>query len=77
MKFMLWVAVFLVVGFFGLGFARMSTPEGQEKAAARHAIDACWEDQKRKSLDPAQQRFISGACEGMEAKFVSKFGHRP
>lgn len=77
MKVALWIAVLLVVGFFGLGFARLSTPEGQERANARHAIDACWDDQKRKSLDPSTQRFVAGVCEGMEAKFVAKYGHRP
>jgi hypothetical protein len=49
----------------------------EQKSMARQAIEACWEDQKRKSLDPAQQRFIAGACESMEAKFVAKFGYKP
>lgn len=77
MKFMLWLAVFLVVGFFGVGFAGLSTPEGQEKANARRTIEACWDDQKKKSLDPSTQRFVAGVCEGLEDKFVAKHGHRP
>lgn len=44
---------------------------------ARRVIEVCWEDQKRKSLDPATQRFVASVCEGMEAKFVSKFGRKP
>lgn len=51
--------------------------ESEQKSMARRSIDTCWEEQKRKSLDPAQQRFIAGACEGMEAKFVAKYGHKP
>lgn len=47
------------------------------KAQARHAIDYCWEDQKRKSLTPAEQRFIAGACEKMERDFTQTYGHRP
>ena len=54
-----------------------AVPKADSKYNARFAIDTCWEEQKRKSLDPAQQRFIAGACEGMEAKFVAKYGHRP
>ena len=44
---------------------------------SRRAIEVCWDEQQRKSLDPAQQRFIAGACESMEAKFVAKYGHKP
>ena len=44
---------------------------------ARRVIELCWEDQKRKSLDPATQRLVAGVCENLEAKFVAKLGHKP
>lgn len=49
----------------------------QPKEQDRRAIDLCWEEQKRKSLDPQQQRFIAGACELMERNFTQKYGQRP
>lgn len=48
-----------------------------EKSQARYAIDLCWENQRKKSLPPDQQRFIAGACEMMEQKFVEKYRHKP
>ena len=77
MKVAFWIVVFVVVGFFGVGLSSNSTPEGKAMTNSRRAIEVCWDEQQRKSLDPAQQRFIAGACEGMEAKFVAKYGHRP
>jgi hypothetical protein len=52
-------------------------PAQQEKARARDAIAACWQDQGRKSLAPDAQRLVAGACEQMEAAFTSKYGVRP
>jgi len=43
----------------------------------RMAIKLCWKDQERKSLTPAEQRFIAGACESMEAKYREKHGRIP
>lgn len=49
----------------------------EQKSMARQSIEICWEDQQRKSLDPATQRFVAGVCESMESKFVAKYGHKP
>lgn len=54
-----------------------NSPQANEKAKARRAIDLCWEDQRRKSLSAGTQQFIAGACEQMESRFVQKYGHRP
>lgn len=72
-----WVIGVPVVAFFGFGFYASSTPEGKEKARARDAISLCWDEQNRASLAPSSQRFIAGACEGMEADFERRFGTRP
>lgn len=47
------------------------------KQSERSAIDLCWQEQKRKSLDPGSARFVAGACERMEANFLAKHGVRP
>lgn len=67
----------LFIAFLILGATVGNTPEAKEKALARDAIDLCWDEQKRKSIDPAGQRFIAGACERMESDFTLKFGVRP
>lgn len=76
-KWWLWVPLGLVVAFLGFGAVVGSSPEAQEKAQARSAIDLCWEEQKRKSFDARTQRFVAGACEMMETEFTKKHGHRP
>ena len=76
-KWWLWVPLGLVAAFLGFGAVVGSSPEAQEKAQARRAIDLCWEDQKSKSFDAGTQRFVAGACEMMETNFAQKFGHRP
>lgn len=53
-----------------------STPPS-EKARARDAIDLCWKEQSRKSLDPGSARFVAGACELMEDQFRQKYGVNP
>lgn len=76
-KWWLWIPLGLVVIFLGFGAVVGSSPEAQEKAKDRLAIDLCWGDQKRNSIDEGTQRFIAGACEMMESKFTQKYGHRP
>lgn len=49
----------------------------KQKAQSRAAIDLCWNEQERKSLDPSGARFIAGACERMESEFIQKYGHKP
>lgn len=48
-----------------------NTPEATERASANKAVELCWADYERKSLDPATKRFIAGACEKLE-KAASK-----
>ena len=53
------------------------SPEAQAKADARGAISLCWENQAKKSNDPATARFVAGACEMMESDFKTKYGVSP
>lgn len=76
MKIAAWI-VGIVAAFLLFGAVAGSSPQAKEKAKARAAIDLCWEEQKRKSIDPPAQRFIAAACESMENRFVTEFGHRP
>lgn len=77
MKVALWIVVFVVGAFFAIGFAGLNTPEGQERAKYRYAIELCWSDYEKKSLDPATKRFVAGACESMERKYEAQFGRKP
>jgi hypothetical protein len=53
------------------------TPEEHERSVARLAIQNCWEDQSKKSLEPGEARFIAMACEKMENDFRQKYGFKP
>lgn len=76
-KWWLWVPLGLVVAFILFGATVADTPEAQERARERRAIELCWDEQKRKSLDPSAQRFVAGACEMMEQRFREKHGRNP
>ena len=76
-KWWLWIPLSLVAAFFLFGAIAGNGPQAQEKAQARRAIDLCWDEHKRKSLDTGTQRFVASTCEMMESKFTEKFGHRP
>ena len=69
-------AVVAAIGFLVL-VKCADTPEAREKADARFAIEQCWKDQGRKSLDPSAARLIAEVCEKHEADFRTKFGHAP
>jgi len=74
-----WIAVplgMLALFLFVAAFHR-PTPEDREMDGTRAGIDLCWENQNRKSNDPGTARFIAGACERMEADFVTKYGRKP
>lgn len=71
-----WV-LFAVVGGGVLLISMGSTPEARERGTIRRAIEACWTDQKRPSLDPATARLAAATCERMEADFVEKYGVKP
>lgn len=75
-KWWLWIPLGLVGAFFLIGLSSNS-PEAEAKFRAREAIDLCWDEQKRKSLDAQSQRFIASACEKMERDFELKFRHKP
>lgn len=76
-KWWLWVPLGLVGAFLILAAIVGNSPDAQAKGRARRAIDFCWEEQKRKSLDPSAQQFAASTCEMMEADFMQKYGHRP
>ena len=77
MKVALGIIAALIVAFFGYGFVQMNTPEGRERAKHRDAIELCWSDYEKKSLDPATKRFVAGACESMERKYEAQLGRKP
>lgn len=76
-KLWLWIPLGLVVAFLGFGMVVANTPEGKVRTAEREAIERCWDEQKRLSLAPEQQRFIAGACERMEREYTAKHGRTP
>lgn len=54
-----------------------SRPGEDSKLAYGLAIEECWRRQESKSITPAEQRFIAGACELMERRYEEKFGRKP
>lgn len=56
---------------------REPSPGEREVANARAAIDLCWSDHDRKSLDPATKRFVASTCEMMENDFRTKHRREP
>lgn len=49
-----------------VGSCAGNTPEGRARSSQRAAIELCWQEQAKKSNDPATARFIAGTCEKME-----------
>jgi hypothetical protein len=72
-----WFVAAPILAFFAFGFYASNTPEGKARAQARQGIETCWDEQKRKSFSPGEQRFIAGACERMEADFRQRYGASP
>jgi hypothetical protein len=75
-----WWIVAPIAAFAGmllLGTIVGSSPDAQERAHERAVIRQCWSSYEQKSLTPAEKRFVAGACESMEEKFVQKHGRRP
>ena len=68
------VGAFVLVAILGMLGSRS---EPSAKVLDRRAIAHCWEQQKRKSLEPGEQRFIAGACELLEREFRQKYGLAP
>lgn len=76
-KWWLWGPVGAVGLFLTWALIRTPSPEEDAKFKARYAIELCWKQQERKSLDPGAARFVAGACEQMEADFRRKYGVNP
>jgi hypothetical protein len=68
------LAILIPLGIYLLG---KSDPKGEEKQHARDAIAMCWKQYERKSLDPAEKRFIASTCEMMERDYQKAYGSRP
>lgn len=73
----LWGVLALVVAFLGFGAIVGGSPEAKERIQAEKAIELCWKEQERRSLTPAQARFIAGTCEMMEDDFRRKYNRNP
>lgn len=76
-KWWLWLPLGAVVALFIYGSILSNSPEGQEKSRQRAAIEYCWQEQARKSLDSGTKEFVAGACERMERDFIAAWGVRP
>lgn len=77
MKYLGYIVLGVVVLVALIAVNRPSTPEEAERSNRRRAIELCWEGQARKSLTPAEARFIAGACEKMEADYRQLYGRAP
>lgn len=69
------LAVAFVV--YALLAAKFRSPEDQERIDKRSAIEHCWENQGKKSLDPGTARFVASACERMEDDYTKRYGRKP
>lgn len=76
-KWWLWITIGVLGAVVTLGYFVGSTPEAQERAHDRAAIELCWTEQKRPSQEPDVARLIASACEKMEADFRQKHGISP
>jgi len=76
-KLWFWIPLGLVAGFLVLGAIVGASADGKERSIDRRAIELCWDEQQKKSLDPGSQRFIASSCEMMERQFQEKYGIRP
>jgi hypothetical protein len=71
------IAAFLVLAFLAWATLRTPSAEETERYNARAAIELCWSEQAKKSLEPGEARFVAGACELMEKRFRERFGAAP
>lgn len=77
LKWVIGVPVGLFVLFLVVGTLLDGRTSNDPKARARRTIETCWDDQGKKSLDPATARFVAGTCERLESDFMAKYGVRP
>lgn len=76
-KWVLGIPVALFVVVMVIGATVGNTPEAQQRSLERDKIGACWDLQKKKSLDPSTARFTAGMCERMEDDFRRKHNRNP
>jgi hypothetical protein len=74
----------IAIGVFGVLMAVLiggalvkPSREQLAKDSDRGAIRYCWEQQSRKSVDPATARFMASSCEKLEGDFRAKYGGSP
>ena len=77
LKTLLLTVTGLVAAFVLWALVRTPSPEEEAKHHARRAIELCWAEQSRKSLDPGTARFAASACEQMEARFRDTYRVAP
>jgi glutamate synthase domain-containing protein 3 len=63
-----------IVGFF---IYQGQSPENLAKQRKRDMIELCWQDQAKKSNDPATARLLAGMCENFESDFVKEYHVKP
>lgn len=54
-----------------------NSPGAKQRQKERAAIDLCWQDYERKSLDPSTKRFVASTCEMMEDEYRRTHGREP
>lgn len=70
-------ALFAVIILVLLLSARSEDPEVKQRIRDTIAVEECWKEYERKSLEPATKRFIASGCERMEREFADKHGRKP
>lgn len=76
-KWWLWGPLGAVGAFLVWAMVRTPSPEEVQRRSDRFVIEQCWEDQKRKSLDPGAARFVAKMCENFEDEFRKKWRVSP
>ena len=72
------VGLFLLMMFIGwMSSGNSSGSSSSAKSRDRDAIQMCWQEQSRKSLDPGAARLAAGACEMMERNFRGTYNAQP
>lgn len=75
----LWAGLFVavIVILFAVVMYAGNTPQAEEKGLKRLAIEQCWKDYERKSLDPGTKRFVASVCEKLELDFETQYNVKP
>lgn len=62
---------------FAWAMQRSDDPTASQVSRDRLAIELCWKDYEKKSLTPADKRFIASTCEMLEGEFRGKWRRSP